>query len=107
VPDLVGSDLDVLAGFLGTSPKNWLISTRVECGSGRKLSRFLRPCLGVKAGGIVPSNFIAFEGARVGVTGDPGTLRRGRTGVMGVNGIEDFRRLGESGVRGGEGPGLT
>jgi hypothetical protein len=58
---------------------------------------------------MVPSNFIAFEGARVGVgvTGDPGTLRRGRTGVIGVSGIEDFRRLGESGVRGGEGPGLT
>jgi len=91
---VAGSDLDVLVGFFGTFPKNWLISTRAECGSGRKLSRFLRPCLGGKAGGIVPSNFIAFEGARVGVTGDPGTLRRGRTGVMGVSGMEDFRRLG-------------
>ena len=50
---------------------------------------------------------MAFEGARVGVTGEPGTLRRGLTGVIGVSGVEDFRHLGERGVSGGDGPGLT
>lgn len=82
-------------GFFGTLPKKALISSKVEWGSGRKLSRFFRVCLGGRGGGAVPSSLIAFEGARVGVTGELGTRRRGRTGVRGVRGIEDLRRLGE------------
>jgi hypothetical protein len=55
----------------------------------------------------VPSSLMALEGARVGVTGELGALRRGRTGVSGVRGMEDLRRLVERGVGGGDGPGLT
>jgi hypothetical protein len=54
----------------------------------------------------VPSSFIAFEGARVGVTGEAGVRRTGRADAVGVRGYDVFRsRTGVRGVKGGDGPG--